>query len=240
MLTGVQAFESSLTTLEQVLTTPLPFVVWLYLFLLPLQLVSDFVWHTIPAVSVGAFVYLGFVAAGEEIEQPFGYDDNDLDLDMFTRDIIRPDIQRLKRAPCLNAWFPPAPTPTPPPASTSAPTASPDAGAPANFSPGANGDAGSRGAGAASLGLGTGGYANLGTGGYAYGSNIYRASLASLSDVASIVEGDDEYEVEVEVEVDAETGAEEAAVEEDAEDLGDVDADGEARDVREAELVDVR
>ncbi|KAJ6612378.1 hypothetical protein B0H10DRAFT_2052682 [Mycena sp. CBHHK59/15] len=65
--------------LEHILTTPLPFVysvhirvVWLYLFLLPLQLVSDFGWHTVPAVSVGAFVYLGFVAAGEEIEQPFG------------------------------------------------------------------------------------------------------------------------------------------------------------------------
>jgi predicted membrane chloride channel (bestrophin family) len=27
-------------------------VVWLYLFLLPLQLVNDFVWHTVPAVRV--------------------------------------------------------------------------------------------------------------------------------------------------------------------------------------------
>ncbi|KAJ7231320.1 UPF0187-domain-containing protein [Mycena rebaudengoi] len=113
----IQAFEISLTTLEQVLTTPLPFVyavhirqnvdsvVWLYLFLLPIQLVSTFAWHTIPAVTVGAFVYLGFVAAGEEIEQPFGYDDNDLDLDMFCRDIVRPDIQCLKRTPGANVWL---------------------------------------------------------------------------------------------------------------------------------------
>ncbi|KAJ7352680.1 hypothetical protein DFH08DRAFT_991665 [Mycena albidolilacea] len=57
--------------------------VWLYLFLLPFQLVSEFGWHTVPAVSIGAFIYLGFVAAGEEIEQPFGYDENNLDLDMF-------------------------------------------------------------------------------------------------------------------------------------------------------------
>ncbi|KAJ6504924.1 Bestrophin, RFP-TM, chloride channel-domain-containing protein [Mycena vulgaris] len=112
LLAGVQAFEVSLATLEQVLTTPLPFVysshirvVWLYLFLLPLQLVSDFEWHTVPAVAVGAFVYLGFVAAGEEIEQPFGYDDNDLDLDMFCRDIVRPDVQGLKVTPCANAYF---------------------------------------------------------------------------------------------------------------------------------------
>ncbi|KAJ7744753.1 hypothetical protein DFH07DRAFT_978044 [Mycena maculata] len=43
-----------------------------------------------------------------EIEQPFGYEDNDLDLDMFCRDIIRQDLQCLRKAPCLNAWFPPA------------------------------------------------------------------------------------------------------------------------------------
>ncbi|KAF8147961.1 Bestrophin, RFP-TM, chloride channel-domain-containing protein [Mycena galopus ATCC 62051] len=117
ILGGIMQFEISLTTLEHILTTPLPFiysvhirsVVWLYLFMLPLQLVNDFGWHTVPAVCVGAFVYLGFLAAGEEIEQPFGYDDNDLDLDMFCRDIIRQDIRCLKRAPCLNAWFPPKP-----------------------------------------------------------------------------------------------------------------------------------
>ncbi|KAJ7318749.1 hypothetical protein DFH08DRAFT_819640 [Mycena albidolilacea] len=34
-------------------------------------LVSEFGWYTIPAVSIGAFIYLGFVAAGKEIEQPF-------------------------------------------------------------------------------------------------------------------------------------------------------------------------
>ncbi|KAJ7617111.1 UPF0187-domain-containing protein [Roridomyces roridus] len=118
LMTSIQQFEASLTTLEQILTTPLPFVysvhirhvVWMYLFLLPLQLVSDFGWHTVPAVCVGAFVYLGFVAAGEEIEQPFGYDDNDLDLDMFCRDIIKGDIDGLKKTPCQNAWFPPGAT----------------------------------------------------------------------------------------------------------------------------------
>ncbi|KAJ7482182.1 Bestrophin, RFP-TM, chloride channel-domain-containing protein [Mycena galericulata] len=111
---GIAAFEGSLATLEHILTTPLPFVysvhistVWLYLFLLPFQLVNDFHWHTVPAVCVGAFIYLGFVSAGEEIEQPFGYDENDLDLDMFCQDIIREDIESLKSAPCLNAYLGP-------------------------------------------------------------------------------------------------------------------------------------
>jgi predicted membrane chloride channel (bestrophin family) len=112
---GIAAFEGTLATLEQILTTPLPFTfsahirhtVWLYLFLLPFQLVSEFGWHTVPAVCIGAFIYLGFVAAGDEIEQPFGYDENDLDLDMFCQDIIGQDIQSLKSAPCLNAWLGP-------------------------------------------------------------------------------------------------------------------------------------
>ncbi|KAJ7717560.1 UPF0187-domain-containing protein [Mycena metata] len=112
---GIAAFEASLATLEHILTTPLPFVyavhirhtVWLYLFLLPFQLVNEFGWHTVPAVGIGAFIYLGFVAAGEEIEQPFGYDENDLDLDMFCQDIIAQDIESLKSAPCLNAYLGP-------------------------------------------------------------------------------------------------------------------------------------
>ncbi|KAJ7648850.1 Bestrophin, RFP-TM, chloride channel-domain-containing protein [Mycena rosella] len=186
MLAGIQTFEGSLTTLEHILTTPLPFVysvhirvVWLYLFLLPLQLVGDFGWHTVPAVSVGAFVYLGFVAAGEEIEQPFGYDDNDLDLDMFCRDIIRPDIRRSRQRPSAS---------------------------------GANG---------VLLAPEVGTRATLHE--HAYGGNMCRASLASLSDAVSIEEAagrDTEAEAEMEE--------------------GVKDAERDARDEREAELVDVR
>jgi putative membrane protein len=46
--------------------------VWIYLFSLPFQLVEEFKWHTIGGVGIAAFIYLGFIAAGEEIEQPFG------------------------------------------------------------------------------------------------------------------------------------------------------------------------
>ena len=44
----------------------------LYLFFLPFQLVSQFRYYAIPGVAMAAFIYLGFVAAGEEMEQPFG------------------------------------------------------------------------------------------------------------------------------------------------------------------------
>jgi putative membrane protein len=46
--------------------------VWIYLFFLPFQLLDQFGWSTIPGVGIAAFIYLGFIAAGEEIEQPFG------------------------------------------------------------------------------------------------------------------------------------------------------------------------
>ncbi|KAK0464346.1 Bestrophin, RFP-TM, chloride channel-domain-containing protein [Desarmillaria tabescens] len=115
MIGLIASMEDTLSALETILTTPLPFVysvhirhtVWLYLFFLPFQLVSTFGWHTVSGVCIAAFIYLGFLAAGEEIEQPFGYDENDLDLDMFCREIIHVDIENLKKSPCLNAYFQP-------------------------------------------------------------------------------------------------------------------------------------
>jgi predicted membrane chloride channel (bestrophin family) len=103
MMGCITGFEESLTSLEAILTTPLPFAysshirhtVWLYLFFLPFQLVSQFGWFTIPGVAVAAFIYLGFMAAGDEIEQPFGYDRNDLDLDLFCHEIIGRDLDRV-------------------------------------------------------------------------------------------------------------------------------------------------
>ncbi|KAJ4478995.1 Bestrophin, RFP-TM, chloride channel-domain-containing protein [Lentinula aciculospora] len=123
----VASLEATLSGLEQILTTPLPLIkkvskcyasitqthfpstVWIYLFFLPFQLVAEFKWHTIPGVALAAFIYLGFLAAGEEIEQPFGYDENDLDLDMFCGEIVQVDIDNLKKSPCLNAYLPPTP-----------------------------------------------------------------------------------------------------------------------------------
>lgn len=111
LLSSISSLEDSLGVLEKILTTPLPFVysvhirhtVWLYLFFLPFQLVQDFGWYTVLGVGIASFIYLGFLAAGEEIEQPFGYDENDLELDMYCRDIVHVDIENLRRSVCLNA-----------------------------------------------------------------------------------------------------------------------------------------
>ncbi|KZP01036.1 UPF0187-domain-containing protein [Calocera viscosa TUFC12733] len=99
---AIQQFEVSLTECEKILTTPLPFVysvhlrhtVFLYLFFLPFQLARTFAWLTVLGVFCASFFYLGFLAAGDELEQPFGYDHNDLDLDLFCH-IIHDDVQHL-------------------------------------------------------------------------------------------------------------------------------------------------
>lgn len=103
MLGCISSFEDQLTGLEKILTTPLPFVysvhirhtVWLYLFFLPFQLTETFGYWTIFGVVIAAFMFLGLLAAGEEIEQPFGYDENDLDLDLFISEILHRDLQAL-------------------------------------------------------------------------------------------------------------------------------------------------
>ncbi|KZT22528.1 hypothetical protein NEOLEDRAFT_1097736 [Neolentinus lepideus HHB14362 ss-1] len=102
MIAYLGNLEDSLSGLERILTTPLPLyvrfhTVWIYLFFLPFQLLREFGWYTIPGVTIAAFIYLGFLAAGEEIEQPFGYDENDLDLDLFCHDVIDAEMTTLKK-----------------------------------------------------------------------------------------------------------------------------------------------
>ncbi|KAI0769725.1 Bestrophin, RFP-TM, chloride channel-domain-containing protein [Trametes elegans] len=124
MYGSLASFEDSLCTLERILTTPLPFVysvhirtVWIYLFFLPFQLVDLFGWYAIPGVAIAAFIYLGMIAAGEEIEQPFGTRQlfshnkvttryNDLDLDFFCRAIIHADIERVQRVLGPHVYLP--------------------------------------------------------------------------------------------------------------------------------------
>lgn len=55
--------------------------------LLPFQIVGSFGYVTIPATFVLAFAFMGFLTIGEEIENPFGYDDNDLPLDFFINEV---------------------------------------------------------------------------------------------------------------------------------------------------------
>jgi hypothetical protein len=99
--TGVTAnlttLQDTLSNLERICNTPLPFAyqahlrmsLWLYLFFLPFQIYPAFRYITIPGTAFASFLLLGFLEIGQEIENPFNYDMNDLDLDYFCLAIQR-------------------------------------------------------------------------------------------------------------------------------------------------------
>ena len=90
------------TSCERILNTPIPLayaihlkhLLFLYCFALPFQLVAELYWITIPAVGVISFALLGIEAIGLEIENPFGYDPNDLPLDHLCNRLLY-DIEEL-------------------------------------------------------------------------------------------------------------------------------------------------
>ncbi|KAL7269134.1 hypothetical protein RUND412_008217, partial [Rhizina undulata] len=99
---------------ERVLGTPLPVayniaiaqITWLYILILPFQLVSKLDWIAIPGTIVAAYIILGLAAIGREIENPFGRDVNDLDLDRYCQQ-LQMDLNVLTAAPAPNveAWI---------------------------------------------------------------------------------------------------------------------------------------
>ncbi|KAH9476018.1 UPF0187 protein [Psilocybe cubensis] len=109
LLFSLNQLVDSLTGLERILTTPIPFSysihLWVVTLLYCLALIwSTLKWITIPGTTVISFIFFGFLVAGEEIENPFGYDKNDLNLDHFTHNIIRNELRAVTSTP------PPDPT----------------------------------------------------------------------------------------------------------------------------------
>lgn len=96
-LTNLNTLQDTLSNLERICNTPLPFAyqvhlrmsLWLYLLLLPFQVYNAFGYLTIPGTAFASFLFLGFLEIGQEIENPFNYDLNDLDLDYFCLTVQR-------------------------------------------------------------------------------------------------------------------------------------------------------
>ena len=94
MLNCVAKFSSDLTALEKIISTPLPLAYRFHLehatsicasirgrraddadlLFLPFQLEPILGWTSPLAVGIAAFLFLGFLAIGEAIQSPFGYD----------------------------------------------------------------------------------------------------------------------------------------------------------------------
>jgi ion channel-forming bestrophin family protein len=90
-INGLNTMADTLTGCERILMTPLPAayniaisqITWLYVLVLPFQLYLTLDWIAIPGTIVAAYIILGIAAIGREIENPFGRDVNDLDLDRY-------------------------------------------------------------------------------------------------------------------------------------------------------------
>ncbi|KAF8880634.1 Bestrophin, RFP-TM, chloride channel-domain-containing protein [Infundibulicybe gibba] len=114
LMSALEQLVHGLTGLERILTTPIPFsysfhlwaVTVIYCLALPFQIYDTLNWLTIPGTIIPSFIFFGFLAAGEEIENPFGYDKNDLNLDHFTHNIIRNELRAITSTPppALAQW----------------------------------------------------------------------------------------------------------------------------------------
>ncbi|KAI9166539.1 hypothetical protein HJFPF1_02646 [Paramyrothecium foliicola] len=88
---NINILNDCMTGCERVLSTPLPIaytiaisqITWVYIMCLPFQLVLLLNWIAIPGTVVAAYIILGLLLIGREIENPFGQDVNDLPLESY-------------------------------------------------------------------------------------------------------------------------------------------------------------
>jgi putative membrane protein len=96
-VTALAALTDTQSSAERVLTTPLPVgynilisqIVLLYIYMLPFQLYNTLGWITIPGTVAAAYIIIGLAAIGNELENPFGNDVNDLPLDHYCDELKR-------------------------------------------------------------------------------------------------------------------------------------------------------
>ncbi len=93
--TRLHALSSIQAGCERILLTPLPFAytlllhrcAWMFCVLLPFGLASSLGWATPVLSAVLAYAFFGLDQLGEEMEEPFGLEPNDLPLDAMVRTV---------------------------------------------------------------------------------------------------------------------------------------------------------
>lgn len=106
ILNDIRALAEVLGGCEIILNTPLPIaysiaiaqITWAYIIVLPFQLVGTLQWIAIPASVIASYIILGLASIGREIENPFGTDVNDLNMDSYCRELAA-DLDVLTSSP---------------------------------------------------------------------------------------------------------------------------------------------
>ncbi|MFP4009959.1 MAG: bestrophin family protein [Spirulinaceae cyanobacterium] len=97
---------------ERILKTPIPLaysihlkqLLLIYCLMLPFQMVSEFTWLTGFIVGLVSFTLFGIEEIGIEIENPFGYDANDLPLDAICQTMQTNIEDLISLAPSVGNW----------------------------------------------------------------------------------------------------------------------------------------
>ena len=110
----LSAMTSAAASCERIRNTPIPFsytlllhrTAYIYCFLLPFGLVDSIGFMTPFVVAIVAYTFFGLDALGDEIEEPFGMESNDLPLDALCR-AIEIDMRESLHDPKLPALLEP-------------------------------------------------------------------------------------------------------------------------------------
>ncbi|KAJ3118745.1 hypothetical protein HDU96_009334 [Phlyctochytrium bullatum] len=107
----INAVVENITGMDRILATRIPHayglhlrqVLVLYCMFLPFQIMAGLGWYTGPCLMLVSFVLFGIENLGLEIENPFGYDPNDLPLDRYCENTKREidDLIRTRRPTTL-------------------------------------------------------------------------------------------------------------------------------------------
>jgi putative membrane protein len=101
---GIRSIEVAIADAERLLT-PMPFVyvahlrsfLFMYLLFLPFVLVQDLGRLMVVAVSIASYLLIGLETTAVTLENPFGYDLNDLPLDLYCIEVSRELLGLLER-----------------------------------------------------------------------------------------------------------------------------------------------
>ncbi len=109
----LSAMTAAGASCERIRNTPIPFsytlllhrTAYIYCYLLPFGLVDSIGYMTPLVVAIVAYTFFGLDALGDEIEEPFGLDANDLPLDAICR-AIEIDLREALQDPAPPPPFP--------------------------------------------------------------------------------------------------------------------------------------